>query len=131
MGRQTKIRRNGFPRVRGAHTSRPHRPRFRRRGYRFALLTDARRRPLAYADAVSVIPAYPGGSVGLSGAAFAPGVLERLSRGLPTVHIHSSNRLRLVLHGLRVSFHAGEQPQPEGGWHVLAAIGTYQRLEIR
>lgn len=67
----------------------------------------------------------------MSGAAFAPGVLEQLSRGLPTVHIHSSNRLRLVLHGLRVSFHAGEQPHPEGGWHVLAAIGTYQRLEIR
>jgi hypothetical protein len=66
----------------------------------------------------------------LSGVAFAPGVLERLSRGLPTVHVRSSSRLRLVLQGLRISFHAGEQLQPEGGWHVQAAIGTYQRLTI-
>jgi hypothetical protein len=58
-------------------------------------------------------------------------VLEALSRGVPTVLIHTGNRLRLVLHGVRVSFHAGEQPHPEGGWHVQAAIGTYQRLKIR
>ena len=83
-----------------------------------------------YVDALSVIPAYPGGSVGLAGAAFAPGVLEEMGRGLPTVRIHSSSRLRLVLHGVRVSFHAGEQPHPEGGWHVQAAIGTFQSLEV-
>jgi hypothetical protein len=106
------------------------RPRDRRRGYRFALLTDARRRPLVYADAVSVIPAHPGGSIGLAGAAFAPGVLEQMARGLPTVRIHSGRRLRLMLHGVRISFHAGEQPHPEGGWHVQAAIGTYQTLEV-
>lgn len=101
----------------------------RQRGYRHALLTDSRRRPLAYADTVSVIPSHPGGSVGLAGAAFAPGVLERMSRGFPTVCIHSRNRLRLILHGVRVSFHAGEQPEPEGGWHVQAAVGTYRTLD--
>jgi hypothetical protein len=100
----------------------------RRRGYRHAVLTDARARPLVYADTVSIIPSHPGGSVGLAGAAFAPGVLERLSEGIPTLCIRSGHRLRLVLHGVRVSFHAGEQRQPEGGWHVQAAVGTYRTL---
>jgi len=101
----------------------------RRRGYRHAVLTDARERPLVYADTVSIIPAHPGGSVGLAGAAFAPGVLEELSHGLPTLCVHSAHRLRLILRGVRLSFHAGEQRQPEGGWHVQAAVGTYRNLD--
>jgi len=102
--------------------------RIRRRGYRHAVLTDARERPLVYADTVSIIPSYPGGSVGLAGAAFAPGVLEQLSHGLPTICVHSGHRLRLIIRGVRLSFHAGEQRQPEGGWHVQAAVGTYRNL---
>jgi hypothetical protein len=103
-------------------------PIMRRRGYRHAVLTDARRRPLVYADTVAVIPSHPGGTVGLAGAAFAPGVLEQLSRGFPTLCVHSSRRLRLILRGVRLSFHAGEVPQPEGGWQVQAAVGTYRTL---
>jgi hypothetical protein len=104
-------------------------PLARRRGYRDAVLTDARRRPLVYADTVAVIPSRPGGTVGLAGAAFAPGVLEQLSHGLPTLCVHSSRRLRLILRGVRLSFHAGELPQPEGGWQVQAAVGTYRTLD--
>ena len=103
--------------------------RVRRRGYRHAVLTDARARPLVYADTVSIIPSHPGGTVGLAGATFAPGVLEQLSRELPTVCVHSGYRLRLILRGVRLSFHAGEQQQPEGGWHVQAAVGTYRNLD--
>ena len=105
--------------------------RLRRRGYRYAVLTDARERPLVYADTVSIIPSYPGGSVGLAGAAFAPGVLEQLGHGFPTVCVHSGQRLRLILRGVRLSFHAGEQRQPEGGWHVQAAVGTFRSLDAR
>jgi len=100
----------------------------RRRGYRHAVLTDVRERPLVYADAVSIIPSHPGGTVGLAGAAFAPGVLEQLGDGFPTVRVHSGRRLRLILRGVRLSFHAGEQRHPEGGWHVQAAVGTFRTL---
>lgn len=93
------------------------------------MLTDARDRPLAYADALSVVPGPSGGGVGLSGAMFAPGVLERFARRVSIVRVYSAHRLRLVLRGLRISFHAGEQPAPEGGWHVQAAVGTFRTLE--
>lgn len=94
------------------------------------MLTDARNRPLVYADVLSIIPAPAGGGLGLSGAMFAPGILERFARSVPIVRVHTTHRLRLVLRGVRISFHAGEQPAPEGGWHVEAAVGTFQALQV-
>ncbi len=93
------------------------------------MLTDARGRPLIYADRVAIIPSGRGGSVGLAGITFAPGILERLGQRFPTIQVRSGNRPRIVLHGLQLSFHAGEQRQPEGGWHVQAAVGTYRLLD--
>lgn len=113
-----------------ARSRKKREPAVRRRGYRRAVLTDARARPLVYADMVSIIPSQPGGGVGLAGATFAPGVLEQLGRGLPTLRVLSGSRIRLILRGVRLSFHAGEQRRPEGGWHVQAAVGTYKALRV-
>lgn len=99
------------------------------RGYRHAALTDASGRVLAYIDRVAIHPvASGGGTIGLGGIAFAPGALERLAgRGIRAGVVSRGVR-RVELHGLRLSFHAGEQRAPEGGWHCEAAIGTFRTM---
>lgn len=99
-------------------------------GYRNAVLTDPQGRILAYVERLALHPsASGGGSVGLGGATFAPAVLERLGRGkIPRVVVRSRGVRRVELHGLRLSFHTGESPMPEGGWCCEAAVGTYKRL---
>lgn len=98
-------------------------------GYRPAALTDASGRVLAYVDRLAIHPAPSGGgAVGLGGIAFAPGALERLSgRGI-RAGIVSRGLRRVTLQGLRLTFHAGEQRAPDGGWHCEAAVGTFRSL---
>lgn len=99
------------------------------RGYRHAALTDASGRVLAYVDRLAIHPAPSGGgTIGLGGIAFAPGAMERLTgRGIRAVIVSRGVR-RADLQGLRLSFHAGEQRAPEGGWYCEAAIGTFRTL---
>lgn len=104
---------------------RPPRP----RGYRSAVITDARGRTLLYADRCAVHPVPSGGgTVGLGGVTFAPGVLERLGRRVPRVRVVSRGTPRVDLLGFRLTFHAGEQRTPEGGWSCEAAVGTFRSL---
>jgi len=97
-------------------------------GYRNAALTDASGRILAYVDRLAIHHSPSGGgAVGLGGIAFAPGALERLGgRGI-LARVISRGVRRLDLIGLRLSFHAGEQASPDGGWHCEAAVGTFRR----
>ena len=101
-------------------------------GYHNAVLTDTSGRILAYVDRLAIHPSPSGGgAVGLGGIAFAPGALERLGgRGIHA-RVVSRGVRRLDLIGLRLSFHAGEQRAPEGGWHCEAAVGTFRRLVRR
>lgn len=104
---------------------RPPRP----RGYRSAVITDARGRTLLYADRCAIHPAPSGGgAVGLGGVTFAPGVLERLTRRLPRARVVSRGTPCVELFGLRVAFHAGARRLPEGGWSCDAAVGTCRRV---
>jgi len=59
----------------------------------------------------------------------APSVLERLGkRGIPRVRVVARGIPRLEITGLRLTFHAGEQPTPEGGWYCEAAVGTFRHM---
>ena len=97
-------------------------------GYRNAALTDASGRILAYVDRLAIHHSPSGGgAVGLGGIAFAPGSLERLGGLGILARVISRGVRRLDLIGLRLSFHAGEQASPDGGWHCEAAVGTFRR----
>lgn len=99
-------------------------------GYRTVVLTDLRGKTLVYVDRLALHPAPSGGgSIGLGGVTFAPSVLERLGkRGIPRVRVVVRGIPRLELSSLRLSFHAGEQAAPEGGWYCEAAVGTFRRM---
>jgi hypothetical protein len=105
-------------------------PTHRSLGYRDAVLTDFRGKTLVYVDRLALHPTPSGGgSVGLGGVTFAPSILERLGRrGISRIRVVARGISRLEITGLRLSFHAGEQATPEGGWYCEAAVGTFRRM---
>lgn len=99
-------------------------------GYRDAVLTDFRGKPLAYVDRLAIHPTPSGrGTAGLGGVTFAPSVFERLgNRGIPRVRVVVRGIPRLEISGLRLSFHSGRRATPEGGRHCEAAVGSFRQI---
>ncbi len=93
-------------------------------GYRDVTLLDRRGRVLAYADTLAV----HGATIGLTRATFAPKSLIRLAAGRTQVTVTSAGRPVLVLKGLRLIMHTGEEG-PDGSWVCEAAVGTCSAAE--